>query len=195
LESAGDRTIPLPTLTSIQSQLVVPMLAARSLIGVICLQSHETGKFEAADESIVGILANQVGVAMAQLQGSDGVAPGPAHPSAGPAIHVKHYADDDSVFLNNEYLIKGVAGAILWRLLQQYESEGRVEFTNKEIRLDQSLDLPDIKDNLEARLILLRRRLEERCQGIAIERTGRGRFRLVVQQPLSLASVKGGGPL
>jgi hypothetical protein len=191
-----ERVIPLPSITSTESQLVVPMLAARQLVGVICLQSHETGAFQAEDESVVGILANQVAAAITRLQPREASPPvATAAPATGPAIQVKHYADDDSVFLNNEYLIKGVAGGILWRLLKQYHEEGRDEFSNREIRLDQSLDLPDIKDNLEARLILLRRRLEERCEAIRMERTSRGRFRLIVNRPLSLVPMSGGGPL
>lgn len=195
--AARERVIPLPSLTSIQSQMIVPMLAFRKLVGVICLQSHETGAFQAADESVVGILANQVAMALAQLQPQEAGAQISIAPAAAPAdaIQVKHYSDDDSVFLNNEYLIKGVAGGILWRLLKQYQDEGRDEFSNREIRLDQTLELPDIKDNLEARLILLRKRLEERCDAIRMERTSRGRFRLVVKRPLSLVGVKGGGPL
>jgi hypothetical protein len=102
---------------------------------------------------------------------------------------VKHYCEDDSVFLDNEYLIKGVAGRILWRLLQCYVDEGRVEFSNKELRLDASLDLPDFKDNLEARLILLVRRLEERVDYLKIERTARGRFHLHVTRDLALIEV------
>lgn len=194
--ASPERVIPLPALTSIQSQLIVPMLAARELVGVICLQSHETGAFQAEDEAVVGILANQVALALTQLR-QNPAAPAFAQTSsaAGPPIQVKHYSDDDSVFLDNEYLIKGVAGGILWRLLSQHQAEGREEFSNREIRLDQTLELPDIKDNLEARLILLRKRLDERCEAIRMEKTSRGRFKLVVSRPLSLVAMKGGGPL
>ena len=56
---------------------------------------------------------------------------------------------------------------------------------------DSSLGLPDITDNLEARLILLQRRLTERYAFLAIEKVGRGRFRLKVSRPLQLADAPG----
>ena len=101
---------------------------------------------------------------------------------------VRFFAVDGSTFLDGEYLIKGVAGRILWTLLGQYTADGRDEFTNKEVRLDPSLELPEFRDNLESRLILLKRRLEERDAPIRIEKTGRGRFRLEVDARLALES-------
>ena len=42
------------------------------------------------------------------------------------------------------------------------------------------------RDNLEARLVLLQRRLVEHSPHIRIEKTGRGRFRLAVLRPVEL---------
>ena len=104
---------------------------------------------------------------------------------------MKHYPANSSIFLGEDYLIKGVAGAIFWRLLGLYAESGRTEFTNRELRLDPALKLPDIDDNLEARLILLQRRLCERGNDILIEKTGRGRFRLVLNRGVLLQEMPG----
>lgn len=93
------------------------------------------------------------------------------------------------MFCNQHYVIKGVAGTILWRLLNEHAATGRTEFSNREIRLDPAIKLPDVVDNLEARLILLRRRLDEQRLGIALHKCGRGRLRLQVCGTLALQSL------
>lgn len=58
-------------------------------------------------------------------------------------------------------------------------------------QLELAGELPDFRDNLESRLILLKRRLDERDAPVRIEKTGRARFRLVVSMPLELEAVGG----
>ncbi|MFN3496737.1 MAG: GAF domain-containing protein, partial [Hydrogenophaga sp.] len=81
-------------------------------------------------------------------------------------------------------------GAILWKLLRDGQ-QGRRDFTNRELRLDKSLRLPDVADNLEARLLLLHRRLTEQCPQLNILKTGRGCFRFEATGPVELEDVDG----
>ena len=186
-----ENEIPLPGLANVMSQLAVPVMARGELLGVLCLQSEQTGRFLHEDEQVVNVAASQLGLAMALLRLAPVVDNTPARIAEGPrdlpSSEIRHYASDDSIFIDNNYLIKGIAGRILWRLLHEYSDKQRVEFSNKEIRLDSSLELPDIKDNLEARLILLRRRLEDQCGFLHIVKSSRGRFRLSVDRPFRLA--------
>ena len=99
---------------------------------------------------------------------------------------ITHYASDDSIFIDDAYLTKSMPGRLFWKMLQAFVGTGRSAFTNKEIRLDASLGLPDIKDNLETRLILLRRRLDERCAFVKLVPAGRGRLQLEVRSSLTL---------
>ena len=190
-ESKLESEIALPGLPDVRSQLAAPLLARGELLGILCLQSADAGRFLPNDERVIQIAARHLAASIAILRRSDTAEPAaaiprrPAVPSAISSI-VKHYAADDSIFIDDAYLIKGVAGRILWKLLQTNVQSGRRDFTNKELRLDARLQLPDIKDNLEARLILLRRRLEDRCDFVRLTQVGRGLFHLDVKRQLVL---------
>jgi len=191
LGEEGEKEIPFPGLAEPHSQLAVPIAVRGQLLGVLYVESEQKLRFTYEDEDALMALAGQLGFAMqlfeqnAECQEDQPDASLAQH-AQGAAVAVRRYAADNSVFVDGEYLIKGVAGAILWKLLSDH-SQGRSEFTNRELRLDASLRLPDVSDNLEARLILLQRRLAERCPYLRIAKTGRGRFKLVVERPVALA--------
>lgn len=203
--------IPFPGLAEPHSQLAVPIVSAGQLSGVLFVESPQDMRFGFQDEDALVAMAGHLGAALALLQadaepeapraaeppspapclnGMATPAPAPTRPApAGAPLLVRRYSANDSIFIDQNYLIKGVAGAILWKLLREYTQEGRCEFSNRELRLDPSIGLPDVADNLEARLVLLHRRLLESRPGIHLEKTGRGRFRLCVERPLQLAEI------
>jgi hypothetical protein len=169
------------------SELVVPVIARDELLGMLCFQSKTAGRFSAEDEDLVNVVSRQIGLQMALLRLEAVEVVGVVSmPPPQTAVVVKHYAADDSVFVDDAYVIKGVAGRLLWRLLQAYVEGHRTEFSNREFRLDPSLHLPGYKDNLETRLISLRTRLQERCSFLMIATTGRGKFSLSVGRELFL---------
>lgn len=201
--SAGARAlapeIPLPGLVDAQSQMALPLVSGDRLVGVIAVESKSPSVFEEWHEAYLEIIANQVAVAIEGIlqreresAESVDVPPPPAGPPAGlgfagkTARRIKFYAADDCVFVDDEYLIRNIPGKILWRLLCDHRASGRTEFSNRELRLDPSLGLPALRDNLESRLVLLRKRLEQKCPDIALVPCGRGRFRLELACPVEL---------
>jgi len=189
---ALETAIPLPGLPEARSQLAVPVLAHDRLLGVLYVESVDNLNFGYDDEDALVAFAAQLGMAMHYHQQveeipeeSPAADPGKAEPCGRPLI-VRHFAGNDSIFLDDDYLIKGVAGAILWALLDDFVKRRRTSFTNKGLRLDSRIRLPGVSDNLEARLVLLQRRLDERDAGIHLSKTGRGRFSLAVDRPLEL---------
>ena len=64
-------------------------------------------------------------------------------------------------------------------------------FLNRELRIHPFLRLPPQKDNLETRLLLLQRRLDDKGLALRINREQRGRLRLVCEVQLQLEAVGG----
>lgn len=195
MSSLLEKEIPLPGLPESRSQLAVPIVACERLIGVLYVESPEDLRFGYDDEDALVTLGGQLGMAIHALQTATEAqtetasAVQDASEPSGMPVTVRHYREDNSIFLGQDYLIKGVAGSILWTLVRDFTETNRTEFTNRELRLDPRIGLPDVSDNLEARLVLLEKRLAEREACIRIEKTGRGRFRLRVMRPLELSEV------
>ncbi|MFI5043652.1 MAG: GAF domain-containing protein [Acidimicrobiales bacterium] len=191
------REIPLPSLPDGESLVAVPAMASGQLVGVLVVESTQPVAFDETDQALLSVVATLLATAVeadrrlvdvseGEGSGDQGLSTPPSAdadvvpPDGDGCIQVRCFGQDGSVFLDGDYLIKGVAGRILTALLRAHEADGRVDFTNRELRLDPSLGLPEYRDNLESRLILLKRRLDERAAPVRIDKTGRGRFRLDV---------------
>lgn len=176
------RTIALPGLPNAQSQIAVPMIAKSALYGVLFAESPKRLAFRQEAAAALSMIGNHaaatllIGEALAVEAVAAPLRAAPKLPTG--SFRVVHHIFDDSVFIDNGYVIRGVAGRLLVYLLERYLFEGRVEFSNREIRLAPDLRLPDFKDNLETRLLLLRQRLEEKGCPVRLVRVGRGLVRL-----------------
>ena len=189
----ADRRIPLPGLSDPESQLGIPLLVRDELVGVLCIETDKSYRFHEEDRTYLEVLGGYLAIAIQNMLLWERTAPEepeeplPVQPPSEAAtahrsrIQVEYYKTDECILVDGEYLVRSLPASILWRLLHEHRADGAVEFTNRRLRLDKSLNLPAFKDNLESRLILLRRRLEERCPEIRIAQSGRGRFRLELQ--------------
>ncbi len=68
----------------------------------------------------------------------------------------------------------------MFAMLTEYQRSGRVRFSNRELRLNRDIGLPAGNDNLDARLVTLRRRLAERGDPFQLQSAGRGQLELIV---------------
>lgn len=190
-EENDSREIELPGLAGAMSQLAVPMLSQGHLRGVLMLESLARLAFTPADETAMTIVAGHLSTALALIDSEAAEvvdAPEMTAGIAGPAFQVVHHPFDDSVFIGGEYIVRGVAGRLLVSFLRAHLADGRQHFSNREIRLDPSLRLPEFKDNLETRLLLLQRRLDEKAAPVRIVRPARGRIQLTLAGTPVLAS-------
>jgi len=200
-EMAGlERTasIPLPALDLPFSQIAVPLIAHGKLVGLLFAESEERFAFRHRDEQALTIIAAQLAQALLLAEQErerpephQDTPRGPRETAAKMAqVQLRFYPRDGSVFLGDDYLIRGVPGRLLKHLVEEYLKGGKRDFSNREIRRESSLMLPDIKDNLETRLILLRRRLSEKGGPIHLTSTERGRLRLEIDGQPELVIVE-----
>jgi len=189
--------IPLPGLCDAQSVLAIPLTIGDRLVGVIAAEDRDPMRFSEWHEAYLEILANQIALGIDRMierceEAAD--APGPGEPAvAAPAAsdrrttrRLTYYRHDDAIFVDDEYLIRNIPARILWKVLGESARTGRTEFSNREMRVDPSLGLPPVKDNLESRLILLKHRLQEKCPDLQIVSTGRGRFALRAEAAIEM---------
>ncbi|MGE0324954.1 MAG: GAF domain-containing protein [Polyangiaceae bacterium] len=173
----GCPELPLHGLPDAQSQMALPLVVGDRLLGVIAVESKQRLAFDEWDETFLEIVANQVALALDRVRPAS-LSDAKPRTAERPPLRFRFIAHDDCVFLDDQYLVRNVPGRILWRLLSIVKESGRTEFSNRELRLDTSLGLPAVRDNLESRLTLLRKRLEQRCPSIRLPMSSRGHFRV-----------------
>jgi hypothetical protein len=194
--AARPARIPMPGLANPESLLGVPLLVRGELVGVLCLESEQPYRFHEEDKAAIELLGSYIAIAIQNVQlleratetheVSDRVRT--ADRTIEGRRDVTYYERDECVLVDGEYLIRSLPARILWKLLTTRQQTGRDEFTNRELRLDRSLNLPEWKDNLESRLLLLRRRLDEKCPDIRLVPRARGRFALEVACDVALTA-------
>jgi hypothetical protein len=193
------REIPLPGLPDAGSQIAVPLVTRGRLIGVLAVESKDPLSFLTRENTLLTTIGSHLATAIDQLSRETDEAPmertgrqAPRSPSqSGSTRRFTFFQKDDCICVDGDYLIRNIPARILWRLLKQYRDEGRVEFTNRELRMDSWLGLPEVKDNLETRLILLRRRLEQKCPDVRLVQRSRGRFALETDRAIDLCEKEG----
>jgi len=193
VQRGAEREIPLASLVGARSLLAVPLMLQGKLFGVLATESSDPLAFDERDTQLLSTAGQLLaqGIALYREEETERP-PEPAPPSISKpgTLRVRYYEADDSVFVDGEYLIRGLPGKILWLLLTLREKEGRTAFLNRELRLHPFLKIPTVNDNLATRLLMLQRRLDDKGLPIQLRREERGRLHLESDVAITLESVK-----
>ena len=192
----SERAFPMPGLPGAKSRIAVPAMALGQVVGVLVADRLESVAFTETDEQVLGVVASMLASAIEHARSvvvDDDAAPIRAAPVTPRRRRIGGVADRRPLLRGGRQRVprrrlphQGCGGPDLVQAVREHIDTGRVDFTNRELRLDPALELPEVKDNLESRLVLLKRRLDEREAPIRVERTGRGLFRLHVSTPLRI---------
>jgi len=192
IKPGGERDIPLASVVGAKSLLAVPLLLQGKLFGVLATESQQPLTFNERDAQLLTTAGQLLAQGIALYRDDEverETEPEPPSTSALGTLQVRYYEADDSVFVDGEYLIRGLPGKILWLLLSLRQDEGRTTFLNRELRLHPFLKMPAINDNLATRLLMLQRRLDDKQLPIQLHREERGRLRLACDMHITLESV------
>jgi hypothetical protein len=201
----------MPGLPTPESQLGVPLLVRGELVGVLVLESEIGYRFHEEDKTSIELLGSYLAIAIQNMQLQERAAeavrrrphrsPRPSRSWPGLKRRRSNRRAIAILAVSRRRVLRvgrvhprrhrvphpRAAGEDPVEAAHARETGGRSEFTNRELRLDKSLNLPEWKDNLESRLLLLRRRLEQKCPDIRILPRARGRFQLEVAGAIALS--------
>lgn len=97
-----------------------------------------------------------------------------------------YFTEDESLTLNGRHFTKGVQAKILKALLEDHLAVGKRDFEYRDFKRRFEITLGQKNSNFEIRFARLAEKLEADECGLRIEKTGRGRFRLLVTGLLEL---------
>jgi adenylate cyclase len=196
--SEDPHEIPMPGLADAQSLVATPIYRRDRLVGVLYVDSAEPGRFDTTDGYLLDVLARHIGMCIGLLDtgvddaSREGRSAGSRPPADQRARSVVFHDPDGTVLIDGDYVIRGVAGRLLYAMLTEHQRSGRTRFSNRELRMNKDLGLPPGNDNLDARLVALRRRLAERGDPFQLDRVGRGQLELFVGAELQMNAVDPG---
>ena len=196
VEVAGDASgltaeVPLPGLPDAESQLALPLVVEDRLLGVLAIESRNPLACAEWHEAFLSVLANQIAIGIDRLSEAE-EEPAPAEPCpapappAGPAARVR-------LLPERRLRLRGRRVPRPQRPREDPLEAPEREREDGPPRVHEPRAAPrpvpraaGLKDNLESRLILLKKRLEERCFGVRIVPIRRGRFALEVAGAVAL---------
>lgn len=101
-------------------------------------------------------------------------------------VKAVYLAVDQSIYLDDLYVARGVPAIILRNCLRAHTCSGRTEFAYREFKRDRELVSHPKNTGFEVRLRRLRERLDAAGAPVRIHTVGRGRFDLDLHAPLIL---------
>lgn len=105
-----------------------------------------------------------------------------AHVAGRAVFH--YHPSDESITLNGNHFTKNIPAKILKYLLESHLRDGKSEFEYRELKRLFEISQGQKNANFEVRFYRLVEKLKEECPSVWVDKTGRGRFKLVVRGDL-----------
>lgn len=162
---------------SVARQLAIPVVFQGKVYGVLLL---EDGQVESWDIDLVQALRSLCSSLALQMGNTEGK--NLAKDTASTGLNFHYHCESETLFLNDVVFIKNLPAKILSYVLSKNFNQQKTLFSNQEIICALQSDFPvEGKANFEARLILIKKRLESKGLPLRFVSKMRGQFELIVE--------------